>query len=96
MLSLCCPCLLPLLCWTDLDDKVAKHWAAFGAAGKDKCTVSDLLKCKSGVEAVLPAKFSTYTSFTRDNFPNVCKEIAAAEPIYLRTSRQCVVESPVL
>ncbi len=66
---------------------MARHWTAFGAAGKGVCSVSDLLKCKSGVEAVLPAKFSTYTSFTKDNFPNVCKEIAAAEPIYLRTCR---------
>ena len=70
-----------------MDDSVSKHWPSFGAANKIGCTVSDLLKCKSGVESALPAKFSTYTSFTRENFPTLCEEIAAAEPVYLRTLR---------
>ena len=68
-----------------VEDSVSKHWRAFGAAGKTSCTVSDLLKCKSGVEAALPAKFSTYTSFVKDNIPALCDEIATAEPVYLRT-----------
>ncbi len=47
--------------------------------------MSDLLKCKSGVESFLPKKFSTYTSFERANFQALCSEVAAAEPVYLRT-----------
>ncbi len=77
----CLPCGHP----AGLSDPVAKHWPAFGAAGKDAVTVSDLLKCRSGVEVALPAKFSTYTSFKREAFPALCDEIAAAAPVLLRT-----------
>lgn len=51
-------------------------WPAFGVAGKDRVLVSDMMKCRSGVEGALPHGVNTYTTFSVEELDNISAQIA--------------------
>jgi CubicO group peptidase (beta-lactamase class C family) len=57
-------------------DTVASVWQPFSAGGKQAVTVSDFLKCRSGVEGALPAILSTYSSFSSAELDTIAAQIA--------------------
>jgi len=65
-----------------LATRVEAAWPAFAAAGKGGCTVGELLRCRSGVEGVLPAVMTT-SSLTRGKWAEGAAAVAAAAPLVL-------------
>lgn len=67
-----------LLCALDagFSDTVSSVWQPFSAGGKQGVTVSDFLKCRSGVEGALPAVLSTYSSFSSVELDTIAAQIA--------------------
>lgn len=61
---------------TAFGEPLAVRWPAFGVNGKDRVTVADLLKCRSGVEGALPNRLSTYSTFSPQELDNVAAQIA--------------------
>jgi len=77
-----------------LNATVHDHWSDFRANGKEFCTVPDLLRCRSGVEAVLPKKMST-DHIGGDKAADAESAVAQAQPRMLASLvRQAATEAP--
>lgn len=59
----------------DYKQPIASVWKPFGAAGKDRIPVADLLKCRSGLEGAMPAKLSTFSCFNTEELDELAGQI---------------------
>lgn len=62
-------------------DRISQHWDEFSGGGKAECTISDLMRCRSGVEAALPDTLNT-NSFAKEE-EQLIEFVSAAEPLIL-------------
>eukprot|EP01138_Halocafeteria_seosinensis_P008176 gb/GECG01008356.1/.p1 GENE.gb/GECG01008356.1/~~gb/GECG01008356.1/.p1 ORF type:complete len:1576 (+),score=215.38 gb/GECG01008356.1/:1-4728(+) len=67
---------------SSLDKAVSSFWPEFGAGGKARCTIRELLLCKSGVESYCPEDLSS-NHLTTDKWANMLDGVAKAEPSLL-------------
>ena len=62
-----------------LDEPVSKVWPEFAAAGKSRCTIRELLLCRSGVEAYCPNDLSS-NHLTENKWDEMVKQVAKSDP----------------